>query len=128
MPGIATIPSSTLRSELRRRETAVRRLERKRSTLLARIARFDQQLRSMGENPGRAGGRAGGGRRPKNEMTLTEALEKVLKGRTMAVPDITDAVLKSGYRTNSSKFRTQVNIALIKNGFKRAGRGMYSGK
>jgi hypothetical protein len=126
MAGIATIPSSTLRSELRRRETAVRRLERKRSTLLARLARFDQQLRSMGENPGGRGG--GGGRRPKNEMTLTEALEKVLKGRTMGVPDIADAVLKSGYRTNSSKFRTQVNIALIKNGFKRTGRGMYSGK
>ena len=37
-----------------------------------------------------------------------------------------EAVLKAGYRTNSSHFRTQVNVVLIKGGCKRMGRGKYA--
>jgi hypothetical protein len=42
---------------------------------------------------------------------------------------VADAVQKAGYRTSSSHFRTQVNIALSKSGkFKRVGRGQYTAK
>jgi hypothetical protein len=62
-------------------------------------------------------------------MTLAETMAKVLKGKTMRVTDIAEAVQKAGYRTNSNHFRTQVNIALIKSGgFKRTGRGQYTAK
>ncbi len=46
-----------------------------------------------------------------------------------SVTDAAEAVQKAGYRTNSSNFRTQVNLALIKGGkFKRVGRGLYTAK
>jgi hypothetical protein len=58
-----------------------------------------------------------------------DALERALTGKTMSVTDVAEAVQKAGYRTNSSHFRTQVNIALSKDPrFKRVGRGQYTVK
>lgn len=67
-------------------------------------------------------------RRARNDTTLIGALAKVLTGKTMPVSDAAEAVQKAGYRTNSNNFRTQVNTALIKEPFKRAGRGMCTAK
>ena len=62
-------------------------------------------------------------------MTLSDALERVLSGKTLSVTDAVDAVKGIGYRTRSNNFRTQVNIALIKSGkFRRVRRGQYTAK
>ena len=115
-----------LQAEIRRRQRSVGTLERRRAGIVAKIAQLDAKIGSLG---GSANGRAGsGGSRPRNEMTLTETMAKVLKGKTMRVTDIAEAVQKAGYRTNSNNFRTQVNIALIKGPFKRVGRGEYTAK
>jgi hypothetical protein len=128
--GLARLTIAQIHAEIRRRERSVVPLERRRATLLGRIARLDDQIRAAGGSPnGRAGRRAGGGRRrPRNEMTLSEALAKALRGKTVSVTDAAAAVQRAGYRTNSSNFRTQVNIALIKGPFKRMGRGQYTAK
>jgi hypothetical protein len=61
-------------------------------------------------------------------MNLTDSLAAALKGKTVSVGDAAEAVQQAGYRTNSSNFRTQVNIALIKGPFKRVGRGEYTAR
>ncbi len=49
-------------------------------------------------------------------MSLPDALDHVLRagGKPMKVGDITDAVLATGYRSNSDNFRAIVNQTLIK--------------
>jgi hypothetical protein len=118
-----------LQRELRRRQRSVGKLQRKRSALVSRLAQLDDQIRSMGgsTNGFAVRGSRGGGR-PRNDMTLTQALQKVLSGKTLRVTDAADAVQRAGYRTSSSNFRTQVNIALTKGPFKRVGRGEYTAK
>ncbi|MCC6908574.1 MAG: hypothetical protein IT430_11570 [Phycisphaerales bacterium] len=66
--------------------------------------------------------------RSENSMTLTESLQKVLKGKTMGVTEVAAAVQKAGYKTNSENFRTIVNQTLIKNPkmFKKVSRGQYT--
>jgi hypothetical protein len=126
--GLAKMSVGEIHAELRRRERSIRKLERRRTSLLTKLGHVDDEIRAMGGSAnGRA--RAGGGRRPRNEMTLVESLTKVLSGKTMSVTDAAEAVQRAGYRTNSNNFRTQVNIALIKGGkFKRVGRGQYTAK
>jgi hypothetical protein len=121
--GLARLSVSALEAEIRRRERAARALARRRDRLAAKLDALDRKIALMGGAPGRRGG---GGRRAKNDMTLEESLVKVLRGKTMSVTDAAEAVQRAGYRTNSSNFRTQVNIALIKGPFKRAGRGQYT--
>jgi hypothetical protein len=117
-----------LQSELRRRQRSVGSLESRRNKLMKKLAHVDSLIREMGGTVNGRAGRTSGGR-PRNDMTLTGALEKVLANKTMSVVDAADAVQKIGYRTNSNSFRTQVNIALIKSGkFKRVGRGQYTVK
>jgi len=116
-----------LQSELRRRQRSVGSLESRRAKLLAKLQHIESLIAEMGGNT--EGGRRGGGTRPKNSMTLTETLAKVLATKTMSVVEASEAVKRAGYKTNSNSFRTQVNIALIKNGqFKRVGRGQYTVK
>jgi hypothetical protein len=126
------MPIELLESELRRRQNAVRRLQRRHRTVLLRADRLAEQIRDLGAEPrarGVSSGRWGAGSRPRNTATLVDALAKILDGKTMRVTDVAEAVQKAGYRTNSSHFRTQVNIALSKSGrFKRVGRGQYTAK
>ena len=85
-----------------------------------------RRTRGAAAKPARAGGKRGG-RRAKNEGSLPDALAKVLSGNTMSVSDAAEAVLKSGYKSNSKHFRTMVNIALLnKKRFKRVERGQYT--
>jgi hypothetical protein len=130
LPSLNRLSFDVLQSELRRRSRSVRKLERRRDALAARIEQLDEQIRRMGGSvSGNATGRrGGGGARPKNEMTLVEALSKALKSKTMGVSEVADAVQEAGYRTNSNNFRTQVNIALSKGPFKRVERGQYTAK
>jgi hypothetical protein len=70
------------------------------------------------------------GRRPRNTGSLVESLKRLLKGRTMSVTEMADAVQKAGYKTSSPNFRTIVNQTLINNkkDFKRVARGQYTAK
>ena len=67
-------------------------------------------------------------RRPRNKLTLVQALQKTLKNKTMSVTEISGAVQRGGYKTTSKTFRTIVNQTLIKNpsAFKKVARGQYT--
>jgi hypothetical protein len=74
-------------------------------------------------------GAARGRKRPRNESSLVQTLEKVLgeAGKPLGVGEIVDAVLASGYKSSSPTFRAIVNQTLIKEKkrFASAGRGVY---
>jgi hypothetical protein len=121
---LSRLPASVLEAELRRRQRSVGTLERRRNRLASKLDALDRQIDLLGGN----GASRRGGARARNKMTLNEALVGVIKGRPLSVTEAAEAVQRAGYRTNSSNFRTQVNIALIKGGFKRVGRGRYVAK
>ena len=58
-------------------------------------------------------GRKARGGRAKNDGSMSDALAKVLTGKTMSIADAGEAVWKAGYKTGSKHFRTMVNIALL---------------
>lgn len=119
-----------LQQEIRRRQRQVGSLQRKRQTLLKRLQKLDDQLNELGAAGGlRRAAKAGTGRvRPKNKVSLVEALAAVLKGKTMTVSNAAEAVKKSGYKTNAANFRVMVNQAFIKhrNIFKKISHGHYT--
>ncbi|MFI4898356.1 MAG: hypothetical protein ACIARR_11080, partial [Phycisphaerales bacterium JB059] len=114
--------TNELERELSRRQTAARRLERKRERLAEQLEEVERELSELG---GLGGISIGGVRkRPRNEMNLADSLAKVLKSKTMSVTDVTEAVQKAGYRTSAANFRTIVNQTLIKDSrFKKVARG-----
>lgn len=121
-----TMSLAELQQELQRREKGIRKLERRRERLLEDLAQVDTELASVG-----ALGAAGRiRRRPRNDMNLVDSLATVLKGKTMSVTDVTQAVQKAGYITTAANFRTIVNQALIreKKVFKKVSRGQYTAK
>jgi hypothetical protein len=131
--GLAHLSIGDLRKELARRANAAGSLHRKRAKLVSQLAALDDRIRELGVaaggSPGR--GRVGaipGRKRPKNDTNLAEALQKVLKGKTMGVTEVAQAVQKAGYQTSAENFRTIVNQCLIKNGkmFKKVSRGQYT--
>lgn len=124
---LARLSVGELQAEIRRRQRSVGALERRRDRLMTKLKNLNAEIEKLGGAAGQSKG--GMWRRPRNEMTLTSALAKVLNNKTMSVTDAAEAVQKVGYQTNSNNFRTQVNIALIKSGmFKRVGRGQYTAK
>src|SRR5438105_4833423 len=92
--GLARIPVEVLEMEIRRRAGGVRRLMKRRAKLQTRLDQIDDMIRAAGGDVGggRGGGgrggrgrrAGGGGRRPRNEMSLEESLAKVLSGKTMS--------------------------------------------
>jgi hypothetical protein len=125
---LVRISYADIQSELRRRQRSTGTLAKRRDKLAAKLAELNAQIEKMGGSV-KVRGRRTAGSRQKNDMTLVQALSKAVGGKGMSVSDAADAVQKLGYRTNSSNFRTQVNLALIKSGkFKRVGRGEYAAK
>jgi hypothetical protein len=123
---LAKLSVAELHRELKRRQRGGQALLRKRAKLMTKVQALDAQLAELGIA---AGGRVSGGTRPRNETNLVEALSTVLKGKTMSVTEVSDAVQQAGYKTTSPNFRTIVNQALIASGkFKRVGRGQYTAK
>lgn len=120
---------SQLQAEINRRVRSTRALHRRRAKLVAKLSSLDAMILSAGGSVGDAGGRMGGVRkRAQNSMNLVEALQKVLKSKTMSVTDAAAAVQKAGYVTTADNFRTIVNQALIKHTdkFKKIERGQYT--
>ena len=72
----------------------------------------------------------GARKRHKNDSNLVEALQSVLKGTTMGVTEVAQAVQEAGYKTTSPNFRTIVNQTLIKHNdvFAKQGRGLYTAR
>lgn len=147
--GLSGLTIADLQKEIARRARRAAGLKVKRRRLLAKLAALDALIGDGGSDEGasrggrrgrrgekaagrrkaRGGSRRGGGRkRPKNEMNLVEALQKLLKGRTLSVTDMTQKVQEAGYKTSAANFRTIVNQTLIKNGkvFRKVSRGMYT--
>lgn len=124
--GLARITTTELHSELRRRTRNVPKLVAKRQQLLAQVAEIDAVITALG------GAVPGGGstrKRPKNDSNLVEALQALLKTKTMSVTEAAEAVQQAGYKTTSKTFRTIVNQTLINSGkFKRVSRGQYTAK
>lgn len=140
--GLASASVGDLQRELQRRQRAGGALLRRRDALAAKLADLNQQIAALGLDvpttplmPARRGRpkgtrAAGGGRRPRNEMNLVEALQQVLKDKTMGVSEVAEAVQAAGYRTSSPNFRTIVNQALLakKDLFRKVARGQYTAK
>lgn len=128
-----------LHAELQRRSRDLKTLESRRAALMEKIDAIDSEIAAINGALGvapprarRATGRAtsgGGRRRPRNENSLEVALASTLKGKTMGVSEVADAVQKAGYKTTSPNFRTIVNQTLIKSDLiKKTGRGQYTAK
>ena len=112
-----------LKQLLKSRQSQVQKLERRRAKLARKLNAVDERIRALGGT----GGQAGRGSRPRNEVSLIEAIESVLKGgKSLKVGDIAEAVQASGYRSNSANFRGIVNQTLIKDKrFTSTSRGVY---
>jgi hypothetical protein len=121
---LASIPDAALRAELARRQRGVASLHRKRTRLLKALAETEAKIREAGVALAGAGGRV----RPRNESSLADAIRNVIKGKTMGVSEIAEAVLATGYQSGAANFRVIVNQTLLKNKstFKKVGRGKYT--
>jgi hypothetical protein len=108
------------------RRAEVNKLRKKRNDIQRDLDAIDRQIERLG---GEAGGRRGGnGSRVRNEMSLNDTIDQVLRdgGKPMKVGDIVDAVLATGYKSNSANFRGIVNQTLIKDKrFTASERGTY---
>lgn len=123
-PSIDSLSTEDIQKHLRARERKVRSLERRRAKLLEQVAEIDNELVQH-----RGFATSSGGKRPRNEKNLGEAIHGVLKGKEMRVPEVVQAVIGSGYLTTATNFRTIVNQKLITDKrFKKVRRGVYTAK
>jgi hypothetical protein len=147
---LRTLSTSSLRTELARRERGATKLAKQRDTLQRRLDGILAELADLGvdgtaKRRGRPPGKRGPGRpkgiknrkpgrpkgkrakRMKNEMSLLEAITKGVRvGATVSPADAAAAAKKAGYRSASPNFGMMVANALAKSpAFKRTGRGQY---
>jgi hypothetical protein len=98
------------------RTKEIDKLNKKRQKLEKGIAEIDAQIARFGGSASK--GRVGRprGARVRNAKPLADVIADVLgKGsKPMKVSEIADAVLATGYKTNSPNFRSIVNQTLIK--------------
>ena len=126
------MPTSTLSTglSLNALERLVRKRRREVASLTKKRAKVERKLRALDERIRLASGSGAtsGGTRPRNELTLIDAIEGTFKGGTkpLTVGEIMERVLAAGYRSTSANFRGIVNQALI-NGkqFQSPSRGLY---
>lgn len=147
--GLRAASAGELHAELQRRSRDLATLESKRDELLSKVEGIDAEIAAIngalgvstaGPRGRRSAGRAkagagirvtrmAGGRRPRNDSSLEVALANTLKGKTMGVSEVAEAVQQAGYKTTSPNFRTIVNQTLIKSDLiKKIGRGQYTAK
>ena len=133
-PATASFNIAQLERILQDRRSELNRLERQRSVLQRKLDDIDQQIVKLngslrGSRGGGGGGGGGRGSRARNEQSLVEVIDAVLRdsGKPMRVGEIVEAVQAGGYRSNSANFRGIVNQTLIKERkrFAAAKRGLY---
>ncbi len=128
--GLSSVSTDALTTELKRRQRDLDKLVQKRDRLAAELALLDREIATVG-GAGGFGMTARGAirRRPRNATNLADALVAELKGKTMGVSEVADAVLASGYRTSAANFRTIVNQTLLRDKrIKKVARGQYTAK
>ena len=129
-PATAGFNIAQLERILQDRRSDLNRLERQRSELQRKLDGVDRLITKLnGSMRGRRGG-GGPGSRARNEHSLVEVIETVMRGnhgKPMRVGEIVEAVQAGGYRSNSANFRGIVNQTLIKERkrFNSADRGVY---
>ena len=109
------------------------KLYRQRGQLQKKMNVLDRQIERVnggadGLRLGRGMGTGGGGTRARNEHSLLDTIESVLRsaGKPQKVGDIMDGVLATGYRSGSANFRGIINQTLIKDKrFGQVERGTY---
>lgn len=155
---LASASFADLQNELRRRQEQVQSLMTARERLASELQELEQLITSVGgsdmslgivapvrrRGPGRPPGSGKAaksmaaaaprhgrrGPRGRNTANLVDSLASVLRGKTMGVSEVSQAVQRAGYKTTSPNFRTIVNQALITNTdkFKKVARGQYTAK
>ena len=125
----AGLAIADLQRILDQKQSELKKLYKRRSHVERELDAIEREIAKI-EGSGR-GGRRGGGVRAKNVKSLVDTLEGVLRanGKPMGVGEVMEAVLATGYRSNSANFRGIVNQTLIKDKrFTSAGRGLYQMK
>ena len=121
--GLGNLSVAELEAEIRKRQRGLGALLRKRERLQSQLAAVNAEIRALGGRPGGSTGRT----RPRNTMSLVEALQKTLKGKEMSVTEVAQAVQDNGYTTHAENFRVIVNQALLSNKqFRKVSRGVYT--
>ena len=124
---ISKISVKELEKELRRRVRLLASLRKARNKLAAKLAKLDAQLAGLGRAAKAAAPRRAGRKRPRNKLSLTDTLAKVLDPKQpLSVGQAMDGVKRAGYKTTAKGFRVIVSQALTRDKrFKRASRGQY---
>ncbi|MBS0190645.1 MAG: hypothetical protein U0573_01985 [Phycisphaerales bacterium] len=119
---LASLSTSALQAEIRRRKGRHTSLQRRYEKLQAKLEQLRKEIMEAG------GAVVGSGGRARNAVSLVDSLQQVLKGKTMGVSEAAEAVLASGYMSTSPNFRMIVNQTFIKHRklFKKVSRGRYT--
>jgi hypothetical protein len=123
-------------SSFREGQASAARLQKKRDKLVAQIDAVDAEMAKIGVSasnaprptPSKGKGRsAAPSKRPKNELTLADALTACADvGAVVSPQEAADLVKKNGYKSKSATFGGQVANALAKHPkFKKQGRAQY---
>lgn len=136
---LASMSTEAIAAELARRQNEAPALRDREAELMAELDDVRSQLagldvapargrrRGGGRGPGRPVGGRTGRKRPRNDANLETYLARVLKGKTMGVTEVANAVKRAGYKTTSPNFRTIVNQTLIRSDkIKKLARGKYT--
>jgi hypothetical protein len=129
----ANLTIAQLQRVLNEKQSELHKLHRQRNQLQKKLNLLDRQIERVGGGAngfrgGRGMGGGGGGTRARNEHSLLDTIEKVLRdaGKPMKVGDIMERVLATGYRSNSDNFRGIINQTLINDKrFGQVQRGTY---
>lgn len=133
---LSRVSIEDLAAEMARRQRGVSKLRAQRERLVARVQEIDREIMALGGAVGgrvaTAGGVTAAGRprkRPQNEKNLADMMVDVLRGKTMGVSELAEAVVAAGYQTTASSFRTIVNQTLLRDErFSKVERGQYTVK
>ena len=139
--GLSGQSTAKIHAELKRRETALVKLEKRRDAILDQLSSIEIDIAQLGPLSTRpvAKRRPGRPRRSastqvkktsRKKISLSEALQKALKGRTLSVSDAVKAAVRAGYKTKSKHLSVMVNQALLMHTdkFKKVARGHYTAK
>ncbi len=139
--GLSGQSTAKIHAELKRREAALVKLEKRRDAILDQLSSIEIDIAQLGplstrlvskKRPGRPRRSASTQvkKASRKKISLSEALQKALKGRTLFVADAAKAAIRHGYKTKSKHLSLMVNQALLKHTdkFKKVARGQYTAK
>lgn len=124
----ANLSIAQLQRVLSEKQSQLNKLCRQRAEVQKRLNQIEREIARVGGGVTNGVQGFGGGVRARNAHSLLDTLESVLakSAKPMKVGNIMEAVLATGYRSNSDNFRGIINQTLIKDDrFASAGRGIY---